>query len=553
MRCGCPRMITRIVVAIGVVVLCFAFASCSDKKEDEKNKPEPIGLVLSGGGAKGAYEVGVWQELQAAGLASHITAISGTSIGAINAAIFATRPDDAERLWIENATDVFGEDWMDWRRYTKWSKVVNWSRVFEEAIAAVPVIVELWHAKGESNKASELNDKANNAWWGNDDYRAEAEKKADNAKKHLLNAASKFSNQIASNQFEATESDSVHKGFVDSSYLSDLIESNLPACWQSNSPTVYATATSKGYEKTAIVWRLNSAPQKLRVDILMASASVPHILDSGKINDKVYLDGYMKDNMPLKPVLGYHPDIKTVIAVYLSNEQKLDKNKREANRLAANSVGVRLVEIVPSEDIDGLFGLGKIRVTPERISKLIQMGRTDAHAVLEKSGLHSVEKPLVIAADLIGEANKENFKVKLRCEKSWLKNVFKVEIPESLLDAAEAKIVLVNGTNEVVRIDENADERMRVSGAGEGDFKVAILTFACSRKMLVNVNSVKFVFEHKYCPIEITYKPQLPSDVHPTGKGGDTIYEPIWLKIAGDERSISEWANLWRNQGEKRI
>ena len=29
---------------------------------------EPLGLVLSGGGAKGAYEVGVWQELRAAGI-----------------------------------------------------------------------------------------------------------------------------------------------------------------------------------------------------------------------------------------------------------------------------------------------------------------------------------------------------------------------------------------------------------------------------------------------------------------------------------------------------
>ena len=38
---------------------------------------EPLGLVLSGGGAMGAYEVGVWQELQATGVASNVTAISG--------------------------------------------------------------------------------------------------------------------------------------------------------------------------------------------------------------------------------------------------------------------------------------------------------------------------------------------------------------------------------------------------------------------------------------------------------------------------------------------
>ena len=58
-------------------------------------KSAPLGLVLSGGGAKGAYEVGVWQALEEAGIASNITAISGTSVGAINAALFATRPDAA--------------------------------------------------------------------------------------------------------------------------------------------------------------------------------------------------------------------------------------------------------------------------------------------------------------------------------------------------------------------------------------------------------------------------------------------------------------------------
>ena len=33
-------------------------------------RSEPIGLVLSGGGAKGAYEVGVWQVLEETGIAS---------------------------------------------------------------------------------------------------------------------------------------------------------------------------------------------------------------------------------------------------------------------------------------------------------------------------------------------------------------------------------------------------------------------------------------------------------------------------------------------------
>ena len=41
-----------------------------------------FGLVLAGGGTKGAYEVGVWKALKELNI--NITAIAGTSIGALN-------------------------------------------------------------------------------------------------------------------------------------------------------------------------------------------------------------------------------------------------------------------------------------------------------------------------------------------------------------------------------------------------------------------------------------------------------------------------------------
>ena len=61
-----------------------------------------IGLVLSGGGGKGAYELGVWKALKELDIDKYITVFSGTSIGAFNAVLFAQ--DDikaAEALWEE--------------------------------------------------------------------------------------------------------------------------------------------------------------------------------------------------------------------------------------------------------------------------------------------------------------------------------------------------------------------------------------------------------------------------------------------------------------------
>ncbi|EGT3616796.1 patatin-like phospholipase family protein [Clostridium perfringens] len=61
-----------------------------------------VGLVLSGGGGKGAYELGVWRALVEMNLDKHIKVISGTSIGAFNAALFAQGDmDNAQALWDE--------------------------------------------------------------------------------------------------------------------------------------------------------------------------------------------------------------------------------------------------------------------------------------------------------------------------------------------------------------------------------------------------------------------------------------------------------------------
>lgn len=54
------------------------------------------GLVLSGGGGKGAYEVGVWQALEEYGLTKKITCISGTSVGGLNSALFSC--ESTERI-----------------------------------------------------------------------------------------------------------------------------------------------------------------------------------------------------------------------------------------------------------------------------------------------------------------------------------------------------------------------------------------------------------------------------------------------------------------------
>lgn len=56
------------------------------------------GIVLEGGGARGAYQIGAWKALREAGV--RISAVAGTSVGALNGAfICMDRLEQAEEIW----------------------------------------------------------------------------------------------------------------------------------------------------------------------------------------------------------------------------------------------------------------------------------------------------------------------------------------------------------------------------------------------------------------------------------------------------------------------
>ena len=59
-----------------------------------------IGLVLCGGGFKGAYQIGVWKALRDEIGIKKFHAIAGTSVGALNAILIANdKIKDAEDIW----------------------------------------------------------------------------------------------------------------------------------------------------------------------------------------------------------------------------------------------------------------------------------------------------------------------------------------------------------------------------------------------------------------------------------------------------------------------
>ena len=312
-------------------------------------EPAPLGLVLSGGGAKGAYEVGVWQELEEAGLASTIVAVSGTSVGAINAALFATRPEAAESLWLENMEDVF---------------TLNTNRVGEsiqktvdDASRAVAVAEET----GEDRKG---------------------------VASFLLASLVRLAGDYA----EMVASDAPREGYVDSAKLAAVLTNALPAEWPAGAPGVYATAFKKGDEGETSTWKLNEETHERRILMLRASAAIPVGFDTVEIDGKTYVDGGWEskggDNVPLEPILEHHPEIKTVVIVYLDDEKHYNKKRFDKNHAAAVAAGVTPVEIVPSENIGRGFDgwLGVFDASPETAKHLIELGRQDTRKKLREAG-----------------------------------------------------------------------------------------------------------------------------------------------------------------------
>lgn len=144
-----------------------------------------------------------------------------------------------------------------------------------------------------------------------------------------------------------------------------------------------------GNEFRKEVFALNNLDAETRIEIICASASVPVFFGTFSVKGEAYVDGGWEekggDNVPVGPILDNHPGIKTIIVVYLKDKNHIKPEQRSRVREAAKKKSVRLVEIIPSEDIGGWMGV--FDASPETARRLIKLGRKDARKVLAEAGM----------------------------------------------------------------------------------------------------------------------------------------------------------------------
>ena len=356
---------------------------------------ESFGLVLSGGGAKGAYEVGVWKALDDYGITDEIKVISGSSVGALNAALFVcTDTKTAETLWREE---------------------VGYSSFLMPDTSSFSEVASFAVRNAKNNLAKkQLEDNP----YGLDENLSETDSEfirsildglifvADTG----LGLAKGTLNNISEYIFSSAHSD----GLFTRDALSELMGKYVTLGKINKSGVdVYATAIPKDGQlvlnalfkffgtDSVHYFKLNEQLTNENVhSILMASSSFPLVYDSTLLPADIiedgaqvgksyeYIDGGFESvggrNTPVAPV-AKRSDVDTILIVYLKSEQELEDSISDYFVDDDELNGKTKIEIVPSKNLGTLIN-GTVNFDPENISDLIDLGYEDTCAVLERNG-----------------------------------------------------------------------------------------------------------------------------------------------------------------------
>jgi NTE family protein len=290
-----------------------------------------IGLVLSGGGAKGAYHVGVLEYL--ASLGTRLHAIAGASIGALNGAVIAC------------------SDSLD---------------------AGVLRLTEVWDEVGGLGPAGALSRE------GRDETPLE----------QLTRLPSRLAHPAVSPQhLERLVAEHVDPGRLRTG--TPIWVSAFPAVEGVD------LLNGWGWAVDVVRSRLGAAVEWLHLNRLsdddcrqavLASAALPLILPPRRLNGRLYRDGGLADNTPAGALVR-HAGCDIVIVVHLSRGSTWDAHDFPGTSMIEIRPRRPLSPSGPGGDLTGMLDF-----SPHRLRRLREQGRADTARVLDPLAetLHSV-------------------------------------------------------------------------------------------------------------------------------------------------------------------
>lgn len=285
-----------------------------------------IGLVFAGGGGKGAYQIGVWQALQDAGISKRIGGISGASVGALNAVLFAIGDlNKSIELWKGVTPSIILKP--------------------QDKCSCEKVIEHLPYIK---NNCAE-------GWFSRDG---------------LLEM---MKNSILSEDIEKIKIPC----FVSCSKLK-RIHSIYSISKLLSEREIFGKALSLvmlpllKLECTAEYFNITRYEINIIYKMLLASSAIPLIFDEVDIFRNKYLDGGLEDNVPVLPL--YNIGFRKFLVVSLQSEASDRQNNFKNTEFYEISCGGR-----PIPNLASTFDF-----TPESIEKRMKQGYYDAMNQIDK-------------------------------------------------------------------------------------------------------------------------------------------------------------------------
>lgn len=289
----------------------------------DQNKDHRCGIVFSGGGAKGAYQIGAWKYLHEQELDRKINGVAGASVGALNSLLFAQGDfDKALEVWMSIHTeDLTRVDPASIFR----SLCDVLGKVSSPLVSAAGALADL----SKSHKTHE-------EWLG---------------------------------------------FFASQKRLQELIDTFVePEKVLHSAKLVYSSLCQiPSLQPYYVCWKLRDSFDDIR-DLVLTSAAMPLLYPARYFDKRLCIDGGVVDNLPVAKLADIYDE---VIVVHLSPEWDARECKQWNHSFGKLQTSrARLYHVYPStsQNMSGLSSV--LEISPELTQWRIELGYQDAQKQL---------------------------------------------------------------------------------------------------------------------------------------------------------------------------
>lgn len=313
------------------------------------------GIVFCGGGAKGAYQIGVWKRLRELGVDKEIIGVSGASIGAMNSMLFAQGDyNAAEEVWRQTKQS----DIKTWNQ-SAWQSTIQSLTSYGVGKAATGALLRtgLELANPLFSLISTLTIGATAINLSN---------LAKNASFYSPDRLSDIMRKYVSPEGIATTNKQVYTALTSiEAHMPNKLESKMdsfhPACRFAGS-IEYRSWEGLTYEEI--------------VETVLASAAFPGAYPVSPHRNKTYTDGGMLDNTPVKPLRD--AGFRNIIVIHLDCiPNKKERQKKEEMVNSQGSGWTKFIHIWPSASLGKL-----LEISTDLTRRRINLGYMDTESQL---------------------------------------------------------------------------------------------------------------------------------------------------------------------------